>query len=99
MHNFNSNQIEKFITVTDDWYPCYKNNQVEMILTMNYSKNYHFVRICVWGADDFALEMDYEDTNYEKLVSKYNEWKENIFDKTGDGVNQDYFYNLGFYSI
>ena len=92
-------RIDKFIKVTDDWYPCYKDNQVKISLFISYLDkiNYHFVRICVWGYGNFGLEMDYDDTDYNRLISKYNEWKADIFDKVQSGTDKDWFINLGFY--
>ena len=100
MQGLNQKRIDKMVIVTDDWYPCFEGNKVEVSLSINYldTLNYHFVRICVWGADDFGLEMDYEDENYENLISKYNEWKETIFDKAQDGINQKWFMERGFYN-
>ena len=96
----NQLRIDRMITVTDDWYPCFEGNSVKLSMFISYADelHYHFVRICVWGADDFGLEMNYDDTDYNNLISKYNEWKERIFDKADDGINQDWFYNLGFYN-
>lgn len=100
MQGLNQKRIDKMVTVTDEWYPCYDGYKVKVSLFIsNLDRlNYHFVRICVWGADDFGLEMDYEDSYYENLVSKYNEWKENIFDKVTDGINQEWFIAKGFYN-
>ena len=71
--------------------------KLSIFLSFNKNLNYHFVRICAWGEDDFGLEMDYEDENYENLVAKYHEWKENIFDKVPKGINQEWFFEHGFY--
>lgn len=100
MQGLNQKRIDKFIEVTDEWYPCYEDNKVKLSLFIsNLDKlDYHFVRICVWGLDDFGLEMDYEDTNYENLISKYNEWKENIFNKAEDGIDKEWFFAKGFYN-
>ena len=99
MQGLNQKRIDKMITVTDEWYPCYEGNKVRVSLFISNldELNYHFVRICVWGADDFGLEMDYIDLNYESLISKYNEWKETILDKLTDGVNKEWFLSKGFY--
>lgn len=100
MHGCNQKRIDKFIKVTDDWYPCYDGNTVKMSMFVTYIPKHKwcFVRIMVWGKDDFGLIMDYEDTNYDNLISKYAEWKKNIFDKITDGVNQQWFYERGFYA-
>ena len=100
MQGLNQQRIEKMIGVTDDWYPCFDGNKVKLSLFIQYldKLNYHFVRICVWGADDFGLEMDYDDANYDNLISKYNEWEEDIFDKAIDGIDKEWFYSRGFYN-
>lgn len=100
MQGLNQKRIDKMVQVTDDWYPCFDGNQVKLSLFINNVNhlNMHFVRICVWGNDDYGLEMDYEDTNYENLILKYNEWKETIFDKADNGINKEWFLNRGFYN-
>lgn len=100
MQGLNQKRIDKMVVVTDNWYPCFDGNKVKVSLFIsNLDKtNCHFVRICAWGNDDFGVEMDYEDKNYNNLVAKYNEWKENIFDKASNGVNKDWFFNQGFYN-
>lgn len=91
------NRIEKFIKVNDDWYPNFKNDTVRVALMYQKYSNYDFVRICVWGADDFGLEMDFEGTSQENEL-KFNEWKENIYDKIPELCNKEYFKKLGLYS-
>ncbi|MBQ4523414.1 MAG: hypothetical protein IJA10_10775 [Lachnospiraceae bacterium] len=100
MVGFNQKRIDKFVKVTDDWYPCYDENtiKVSMFLTYVPENNWCFVRIMAWGNDDFGLEMDYEDTDYNNLLSKYDEWKENIFDKAEDGISKEWFREQGFYN-
>lgn len=100
MQGLNQNRIDKMVVVTDDWYPCFDGNKVKVSLFIsNLDKlNCHFVRICAWGNDDFGVEMDYEDDNYNNLVIKYNEWKENIFDKIEDGISLQWFLDKGFYN-
>jgi len=95
----NQMRIDKMITVTDDWYPCFENNTVQLSMFISYLDKHTFVRICVWGADDFGLEKDYHDSDYNNLISKYNEWKETIFDAACDGIDQNWFRNRGFYNV
>ena len=46
---------ERFITVEDDWYPCYEGNKVKLRLNLiTYGK--YYVKIAAWGADDTAYE-------------------------------------------
>jgi len=98
MEGFGLNELEKMVVVTDDWYPCFEGNKIKISIFITFFNNskYHFVKISVWGADDFGLELYYENENYDNLVAKYNEWKENIYDKAVDGINQDWFYERGF---
>ena len=100
MSGLNQFRLDKMVTVTDNWYPCYEGNKVRVSLFLNYHKSldYQFVRICVWGADDFGLEMDYEDKDYDKLVAKYHEWKDTIFDKIPNKTNKKWFIDKGFYN-
>jgi len=94
-------RVDRMVTVTDDWYPNFKDNQIKLSLFLSYinQPDYHiqFVRICVWGADNFGLELDYTGLSYEDLLYHYDLWKEHIFDKVPDGVNQQWFYEHGFY--
>ena len=90
-------ECKRFVKVTDDWYPCINQNQIEVYMLLIYTPDDRgFVRISAWGKDDFGLAMDYESKNYYDLVAKYNEWKQNIFDKVNDGIDKEWFYNRGF---
>jgi len=91
-------RIEKYVKVTDDWYPTFPDNKVRVALILNDldHKGYKFVRICAWGADDFGLEMDFEGTSEENEL-KFNEWRDNIYHRIPDLCNKEYFENLGFY--
>lgn len=91
------NRIEKFIKVTDDWYPTFENNTVKLILMHQVYNKTDMVRICVWGADDFGLEMDFNGTSEENVL-KFNEWKETIYDVIPEFTHIDYFRSLGFYN-
>jgi len=91
------NRIEKFVKVNDYWYPNFKNDTVRVALMHQQYGKYDFVRICVWGADDFGLEMDFEGTSEENKL-KFTKWKENIYDKIPEICNQEYFNKLGFYN-
>lgn len=57
--------------VSDDWYPCYSDGTV-MVRLSTLTNGLH--RVCVWGADDYGLELDYinlEDAQalYKKLTN------------------------------
>ena len=87
--------------VNDNWYPTYPDNKVKVSLIFNNFrlKNIYknmFVRCCVWGADDFGLEMDFESDSEEELKDKFLEWKQYVYDEIPETTNKEYFYNLGF---
>ena len=98
MIGFNQKRIDKFITVTDDWYPCFKGNTVKVSLFLTYvpENNYHFVRIMAWGNDDYGLTLDYNSEDYNRLLEKYDEFKLTLYDKAKDGINKEWFYKRGF---
>lgn len=50
------NKVSKFIQVSDDWYPCFPNQQVQVSLIKD---NPNLFRVCVWGADDFGMEKSF----------------------------------------
>lgn len=90
--------ISKYITVDDNWYPTYPDNNVDISLNIADAPSAcgkRYVIISVWGADDFFLELMFEGT-MEECKAKYDEWKNDIFDKIPEVTNQEYFYNLGF---
>lgn len=94
-------RIDKFIKVDDNWYPTFPNNQVNMSLIFNYFKlnktdSNKLVRCCVWGADDFGLEIDFESESLNELKDKFLEWKKYLYDEIPEITNKEYFYNLGF---
>lgn len=99
-HKTNQLRIDKMIKVTDDWSPCFENNTVKVSMFLTYvpEHNWCFVRILAWGADDFGLEMDYTDFNYDNLIAKYNKWKSDIYDNAVDGINKKWFRDRGFYN-
>jgi len=92
-------RIEKLITTTDDWYPNFEEDKVRLSLSNirgSNNRQWDIVRICVWGNDDFGLEMDFEGGTEIENEAKFNFWKEKIYDKVPEPCTQDYFYNLGF---
>jgi hypothetical protein len=44
------------IRSTDDWYPCFPNNTVEVSLHKDGAGAY---RIAIWGDDDYGMERDF----------------------------------------
>lgn len=98
MIGFNQKRIDKFVKVTDDWYPCFEGNTVKVSLFLTYvpDNKYHFVRVMAWGNDDFGLTIDYENEDYDLLLKKYEEFKTTFYDKAIDGINKEWFYERGF---
>ena len=94
-------RVDRMVTVTDDWHPNYEGNKVKLSIFLSYMNkpDFHtcFVRMCVWGADDDGMEIDYTGIDYDDLKWHYDLWKKNIFDKVPDGVNKEWFYEHGFY--
>ena len=91
----------RMVTVTDDWFPCYSDNQVNVTICVSRGfehKDTYYVRISAWGADDTGVEMHYQAGKYcETAYAIYRHWKEYIFDRIPDGVDMKWFYEHGFY--
>lgn len=85
---------EKMLTVPEDWYPCFPNSQVEcsliMALAPKRSRQESFVRVCLWGNDDFGLEKDFKPSEFQIAKKLYNSLK--------DGITQKELRELGFYN-
>lgn len=93
----NLHRIEKYVTASDDWYPCFPDNKVRVCMFLTNVKDSKFVRICVWGADDYGMELDYIGSDYEELLYNYNRIKEYIYDRIPDVVNKEWFLEHAFY--
>lgn len=50
---------EKYVFTTDDWYSTYPNKQVR-VRFCQLPVNRSIYRVCVWGADDFGMERDFD---------------------------------------
>lgn len=96
-HIYRENQkIQKFIKTIDDW--CNYPGDTVRVFLLNQKmedEQFNFVRIAVWGADDFGLEMDFKGTEKEN-DSKFIEWKENIYDKIPEPCTKQWFRDMGF---
>jgi hypothetical protein len=46
----------KFVKALDDWYPSYKEEEVQVTLHDDLNGKY---RIAVWGEDDYGMEKEY----------------------------------------
>lgn len=87
----------RMITVTDDWYGCYENNQICVGAGLiKLGKTYH-VTLSAHGNDDFGVCMKFSSESYEQAYHIYSHWKKFIYDRIPDGVNVEWFYEHGFY--
>jgi len=84
-------RYEKFVKVTDNWCPNYEDDTVKVALTLFGG----YVKFNAWGMDDFGLEMEYP----EGSKAVFETWKECIYDKMPPVVNQQWFYEHGFYPV
>jgi len=85
---------ERYITVTDDWYPCYKGHKVKLSLALCFFKNY-YIKLSVWGADDFGLEIEENFQNESEAMIRYEEL-EPYFRSIPNGKNKQWFREQGF---
>ena len=87
-------QDERYITVTDNWYPCYKGHKVKLSIGLYFFKNY-YIKLSAWGADDFGLEIEENFQNESDAMMRYKEL-EPYFRSIPDGVNKRWFRQQGF---
>lgn len=86
---------ERFITVTDEWYPCYKGNKVKLKLSLNQWRNKYYIKLAAWGNDDYGLEIVYDGyDNFEDAHKKYDTLIP-IFNNVPDGIDKYWFINRG----
>lgn len=91
----------RMITVTDDWYPCYPGNQVELsICLMHFTKceswNEHYVvKISAWGMDDTGVEIYEETDDYHTAVRTYAKYLR-LYESIPDGKDRHWFIENGF---
>ena len=86
---------ERYITVIDDWYPCYKGNKVRLRLSLTSFLEKYYVRLAAWGADDTAYVKDFEYTNEAQALWRYEELMPE-YEAIPDGVDKDWFIDRGF---
>jgi len=77
--------IKKKVITSDNFFPCYEGNKVEVTFIREKLTNDMF-RVCVWGADDFGLEFD------NKSIEKCKA----VFEKIKDGITIENLKGLGF---
>ena len=86
---------ERYITVTDNWYPCYEGNKVRVELSLTLFFNKYYVSLSAWGADDTAYTKDFEYTTETEAKWKYNELI-STYNIIPDRINKDWFIDHGF---
>ena len=86
---------ERYITVTDDWYPCYKGNKVRLRLSLISFLDTYYVRLAAWGADDTAYVRDFEYTDKVQANQRYEELIY-VYNTIPDGIDKDWFIDRGF---
>lgn len=83
---------EKYIYVDDDWYPNYQGDKVKLNMVLYYSSNekkYRYIKITAFGLDDFGLEIEYCNKKIKNLISKYKDYKKNIFYDINNVTNKN----------
>lgn len=86
---------ERYITVIDDWYPCYEGNKVRLRLSLTSFLDKYYVRLAAWGADDTAYVKDFEYANEAQAKWRYEELIP-IYNLIPDGIDKDWFIDRGF---
>ena len=76
---------EMFKTTTDNWYPNFENDTIEISLLDMVDGTF---RVCAWGNDDFGMELDFESLGEAEYIY-------DIIDRL-DIVNKSDLYELGF---
>lgn len=90
---------ERFITVTDDWYPCYPNQRV--VLNLSFYKLYkmcktrYIIKLTAFGMDDTGVEIEHTTKNKKVAIGLYQEL-ENMYNAIPDGVDMQWFFAHGF---
>jgi len=95
---YSEKSLSKFVTVPEDWYPCYPGNQVKVRLwCVNALKGQFLWGVAVWGADDFGMQIEFEFSE-ENFEEKFNEAKE-FYDLVFDGVTKKELKEIGFVPV
>lgn len=100
---FKQKREERYISVIDDWCPCFPDNKVLLFISIQeylpYPRSSHatyFVDVKAWGMDDTGVMMEYQTDDRAFAEGRYQFWKTHIYDKVPDGVDQMWFYEHGF---
>lgn len=86
---------QRYITVTDDWYPCYEGNKVRLRLSLSSFLDKYYVKLAAWGADDTAYEQEFEYTDKAQAKRQYDELTF-VYNSIPDGIDKDWFIDRGF---
>ena len=86
---------ERYITVTDDWYPCYEGNKVRLRLSLTSFLDKHYVKLAAWGADDTAYEKEFTFDNIAQAKQMYHQLTP-IYELLPDGIDKYWFIDRGF---
>lgn len=87
-------KVERMVTVTDDWYPCYPGNQVRVKLSLNYFRGY-YVMLSAWGMDDCGVVIERSAADYADALGQYEELNR-LYHTIPDGVDRQWFFDHGF---
>ena len=85
---------KRMITVSDDWYPCYNDNKVMLGLYIFEDDDYA-VKMTVWGADDFGLELGYYNLSKQEAIDTFNSLLD-LFNSVPENTNKTWFRDKGF---
>lgn len=91
---FSGWSVEKRVRVTEDWWPTADDGtvSVKILRMISYRSRGRQVpggwRVCLWGEDDFGMEQDFDDDNFEQARRFYN-----LID---DGITQEQLHGMGF---
>ena len=88
----------RMVTVTDDWFPNFPDNKVELRINAWMGEhNKATVIMSVWGADDDYVVLRSEPMSPVYAINLYKHWKEYVFDRVPDGCDHEWFFEHGFY--
>lgn len=96
---------EKFVKVSDDWYPNWDGDTVKVKVFLTYNETVPdgtfggLVKIMAYGMDDDMVELDFGSDNakLEDLKRAYVFFKKCVYDNIPDVVSHEWFEERGFY--
>ncbi len=96
MEKFKKAGKRKLIKATDDWYPCFPQNMVELSfakLQRDKEDKTDTYRVAVWGMDDMGMDKDFHSDDPTEALALYNKLA------SIDSVSTEYLTTLGFESF